>query len=61
MVQAITCRPLSTEARVRAQASRRGNFGGQRGIGTGLSSSSSIFLCQDHSTVALHTHVLLRG
>jgi hypothetical protein len=42
MVQAVSHRPLSAEARVRTQVSTYGFFGEQTGTGTGLSPSSSV-------------------
>jgi hypothetical protein len=57
MAQAVSRRPLTAEARVRAQVSARGIYSGQSGTGTGFSPSSSVFPCQYHSTVARHTHV----
>ena len=40
------------EARTRSQDSPRGICGGPRGIGTGFSASTSVFLCQYHPTNA---------
>jgi len=54
--QAISRQHLTAEAWVRAPVSPFGIYGGQSGTGIGFSSSSSIFSCQHHSTVALHTH-----
>jgi hypothetical protein len=56
MAQAVSRRPLTAEFRVRAQVNPRG-ICGQSGIRTGVSPSSSVFLCQNHSTVVLHTHI----
>jgi hypothetical protein len=57
MAQAVCRRPLTAETQVRARVSPCGICGGQSGTGTAFSSSSYVFLCQFHSTVALHTYV----
>jgi hypothetical protein len=49
---------MPTEALVRVRFNPFGICGGQSGIGTGLSNSSSVFLCQYHSSVALQTHIV---
>jgi hypothetical protein len=54
MAEAASRWPLSAEARVRARASPCGICGEQSDIGTGLCTSSSVFPCQYHFTVALH-------
>jgi hypothetical protein len=58
MVWAVSRQPLTAEARVRARVNLCGICGGQSGTGTGFSPSSSVFLCQYHSTVALQTHII---
>jgi hypothetical protein len=58
MAQAVSRRPLTTEARVRARVIPCWICGGQSVTGTGLSPSSSVFHCQYHSTVALHSHIV---
>jgi hypothetical protein len=58
MTQVVSRRPLTAEARVRARVNSCGICGGQSGTGTGFSPSSSVFLCQYHSTVALQTHII---
>jgi hypothetical protein len=55
MVQAVSSRSVTAEARIRDSAC--GTCGGRSGSGTGFSPSSSVFPCQYHSTVALHTHI----
>jgi hypothetical protein len=57
MAQAVSHRPLTAEARVRARVNPCGICGGQSGTGIGFSPSSSFFPCQYHSTVVLHTHI----
>jgi hypothetical protein len=61
MAQAVNHWTLTTEAWVHAQVSPCGIFGGQCGTGTGFSLSSLVFPCHYHSTVVLHTHILLGG
>jgi len=57
MAQAVSRRPLTAEARVRARVSPCGICGGQSGTGTGFSPSSSVFPCQYHSTVAPYSSI----
>jgi hypothetical protein len=52
MAQAVSRRPLTTEARVQSRISPCGICGGQSGTGTGFSPSASGFPCQYHSTGA---------
>jgi hypothetical protein len=52
MAQAISRRPLTAEARFRSRVSPCGICGGQSGTETGFSPSTSVFLCQFHSTGA---------
>jgi hypothetical protein len=52
MAQAVSRRPLTSEARFRSRVCPCGIFGGQRGTGTGFSPSTSVFPCQYHSTGA---------
>jgi hypothetical protein len=59
--QAVSCRPLTAEALVRARVSPCGICGGQRGTGTRFSPGCSVFSYRYHSTVALHTHVSSEG
>jgi hypothetical protein len=58
MAQAVSRRPLTTEARIRARFNPCGICGGRSGTGTGFSPSSSVFPCQYNSTVALQTHIV---
>jgi hypothetical protein len=52
MAQAVSRRPPTAEAWVRSRVSPCGICGGQSGIGTGFSPSTSVFSCQFHSTGA---------
>jgi len=45
MAQAVSCRPLTVETRVRSQVSPYEICGGQGGSGTGLSTNISGFPC----------------
>ena len=51
-VQAVSCGPLTAEKRVQSQVSSFEFSGGQSGNRTGFSSSTSVFPCQYHSTIA---------
>jgi hypothetical protein len=52
MPTAVSCRPLTAEARVRSRVSPCGICGGPNGNGTDFSPSTSVFPCQFHSTGA---------
>lgn len=54
-VKAVRRRLLTADARFRLQGSPCGICGGRSGIGTGSSSSPSVFRCQHHSTAALYS------
>jgi hypothetical protein len=58
MAQAVSRRPLTTEAPVRARVNPFGICGGQSGTGTGFSPSSLVLPCHYHSTVALQTRIM---
>jgi hypothetical protein len=60
MAQAVSLRPV-TPSRVRYRFSPCAICGGQSGTETGFSSSSSVFLCQYHSTVTLRAHISSGG
>jgi hypothetical protein len=51
-------RPLTTKARVRALVSTFRICDGQSGTEAGFSPSSSVFLCQYHSTVAPYLYII---
>jgi hypothetical protein len=55
MVQAVSRRLLTAEARVHALVSPYGICGGQSGAGTKFPPRILVFPCQYHSTVVLHT------
>jgi hypothetical protein len=61
MAQAVSCWPLTAEARFHAWVSPCGICGEQSGTGTGFSPSSFIYPCNYHSTMALHTRTSGRG
>jgi hypothetical protein len=57
MAQAVSRRPLTAQAELRARVSPCEVCGGKSGIGTGFSPSPLVFSSQYHSTVALRTHI----
>jgi hypothetical protein len=57
MVQAVSRRPFSAEARLRSLGNPRGIYGGESGTGTCFSLSASVFSCQYHFTGCFHTHL----
>jgi recombinational DNA repair protein (RecF pathway) len=61
MTEAVSRRHLTAEARVRDQVTACMICGGQSETATGFSPSSSVFSCQHHSNVALHSYIPLRG
>jgi hypothetical protein len=56
--QAVSRRPLTAETRIRARVSLCEVCGGQSGTGTGCSLSFSVFPCQYHTTVDIHSHII---
>jgi hypothetical protein len=54
-------RPLTAESRLRARVNLCGMRGGRNCTGTGFPPSSSVFPCQYHPTVVLHTHISSGG
>jgi hypothetical protein len=61
IAQAVSGRPVISEARVRARISACLICDGQSGTGAGFSPSSSVLSCQYHSTMALNTHISFGG
>jgi hypothetical protein len=61
MAQAVSGRPLTTEAQVHVLVSLCGICGVKSGTGTVFSPSSSVFSCQCHSTVAVHCQIYSGG
>jgi hypothetical protein len=61
MAQAISRRPLTAEAGIRARVSPCGVLWWAKWHWDRFFPSSSVFLCQYHSTVGLHTHVSSGG
>jgi hypothetical protein len=59
--QAVSRRPLTADARVRAQASLCGICGGQSGTGTGFSPKSFGVLCQYYFTLVLRSFMYHLG
>jgi hypothetical protein len=59
MAQAVSRRPFTAEARICARVGPCVICGGQSGTGTGFSPSSSVYLCQCHSTVAVRRLVMM--
>jgi hypothetical protein len=56
MAQAVSCRPITADARIRARIGLCGISDGPSGTGTGF----SVFPCQYLSTVTLYTLITLR-
>jgi hypothetical protein len=61
MAQAVSRQPLTAEAHVCARDTPCGICDEQCETGTGFSSSSSVLLCQYHSTMVLHIHISPEG
>jgi hypothetical protein len=57
MAQVVSHRPLTMDARVHVQVSPCGFCGEHSGTGTDFHQVIWFFLCQYHTTVALHTHM----
>jgi hypothetical protein len=57
MVQAVSCRSPTAEARVRARDRACLIFGGQSDTKISVSQSSSVLPCRYHSTVTPHTRI----
>jgi hypothetical protein len=57
----VSCRPFTTETRVRSRTSPCESYDWQSGSGTRVSSSTFHFSCHYHSVIAtyLHIHVAL--
>jgi hypothetical protein len=58
VAQAVSCRPLTAKTWVCTWVSPRRTCGGQSDTWTGFSLSSSVFSCQYHITMALHTRII---
>jgi hypothetical protein len=58
MIQAVSRRPFTAEARDRARVTPCGICDGQSSNGTDCSPSSSVFSCQYHPTVTLFIYHL---
>jgi hypothetical protein len=61
MPEAVRSRPLTADARVRAQFSQSGICGGRSGTGAGFSQRSLVSSRHYHSIVVLHTHLYHMG
>ena len=57
MAQAVSRRPLTAEARAQSRFSLCEICGGRSTTGKGLSSSTSVFPCQHHSTNAPYSFI----